>query len=104
MRLCARRMRRASDGPKPNYITSGLGCFWLGGSLTRAKCIFGGPSRSAAAKRQERSSYARLWRDQGKVQQARELLAPAYGWFTEVRDARSEGSERAAGGVGSVNT
>jgi len=25
----------------------------------------------------------RLWRDQGKVQQARELLAPVYGWFTE---------------------
>jgi len=25
----------------------------------------------------------RLWRDQGKVQQARERLAPVYGWFTE---------------------
>ena len=29
---------------------------------------------------------ARLWRDQGKVQQARELLAPVYGWFTEGFD------------------
>jgi predicted ATPase len=29
------------------------------------------------------TSLARLWRDQGKVQQARELLAPVYGWFTE---------------------
>ena len=29
---------------------------------------------------------ARLWRDQGKVQQARELLAPIYGWFTEGFD------------------
>jgi predicted ATPase len=28
-------------------------------------------------------SLARLWRSQGKVQQARELLAPVYGWFTE---------------------
>jgi class 3 adenylate cyclase/tetratricopeptide (TPR) repeat protein len=28
-------------------------------------------------------SMTRLWRDQGKVQQARELLAPVYGWFTE---------------------
>ena len=28
-------------------------------------------------------SMARLWRDQGKRQQARELLAPLYGWFTE---------------------
>jgi predicted ATPase len=26
---------------------------------------------------------ARLWRDQGKVQQARELLAPVYASFTE---------------------
>jgi class 3 adenylate cyclase/predicted ATPase len=28
-------------------------------------------------------SLACLWRDQGKVQPARELLAPVYGWFTE---------------------
>ena len=31
-------------------------------------------------------SLARLWRDQGKVLQARELLAPVYGWFTEGFD------------------
>jgi predicted ATPase len=29
---------------------------------------------------------SRLWRDQGKTQQARELIAPAYGWFTEGFD------------------
>ena len=28
-------------------------------------------------------SMARLWRDQGKPQQASDLLAPVYGWFTE---------------------
>jgi predicted ATPase len=28
-------------------------------------------------------SMARLWRDQGKREEARELLAPVYGWFTE---------------------
>jgi predicted ATPase len=33
-------------------------------------------------------SLARLWRDQGKVQQARELVAPVYGWFTEGFDTR----------------
>jgi predicted ATPase len=33
-------------------------------------------------------SLARLWRDQGKVQQARELLGPVYGWFTEGCDTR----------------
>jgi len=33
-------------------------------------------------------SMARLWRDQGKRQEARELLAPVYGWFTEGFDTR----------------
>jgi predicted ATPase len=33
-------------------------------------------------------SMARLWRNQGKPKQARELLAPVYGWFTEGFDTR----------------
>ena len=32
------------------------------------------------------ASLARLWRDQGRPQQARELLAPVYEWFTEGFD------------------
>jgi predicted ATPase len=36
----------------------------------------------------EAMSMARLWRDQGKMRQARELLAPVYGWFTEGFDTR----------------
>ena len=32
------------------------------------------------------TSLARLWRDQGKVDAARDLLAPIYGWFTEGFD------------------
>ena len=31
-------------------------------------------------------SMARLWREQGKRGEARELLAPIYGWFTEGFD------------------
>jgi predicted ATPase len=31
-------------------------------------------------------SMARLWRDQGKQDEARDLLAPVYGWFTEGFD------------------
>jgi predicted ATPase len=31
-------------------------------------------------------SMARLWYDQGTLQQARELLTPVYGWFTEGFD------------------
>ena len=50
----------------------------------------------AVARRQQAKSWelraamslARLWRDQGKVPQARELLAPVYGWFTEGFDTR----------------
>jgi len=33
------------------------------------------------------TSLARLWRDQGKRIEARDLLAPIYGWFTEGFDA-----------------
>ena len=48
----------------------------------------------AVAREQEAKSWelraatnmARLWYDQGKPQQARELLAPVYGWFTEGFD------------------
>jgi predicted ATPase len=48
--------------------------------------------RSRVSSRQSRSNLraatglARLWRDQGKSQQARDLLAPIYGWFTEGFD------------------
>ena len=48
----------------------------------------------AVARQQQAKSWelraamgmARLWRDQGKPQQARELLAPVYHWFTEGFD------------------
>ena len=50
---------------------------------------------SVARKQQAKSwelraamSLARLWRDQGKRDEARELLAPVYGWFTEGFDTR----------------
>jgi tetratricopeptide (TPR) repeat protein len=33
-------------------------------------------------------SMARVWRDQGKPEEARELLAPVYGWFTEGFETR----------------
>ncbi len=41
------------------------------------------------------TSLARLWQQQGKTAEARELLAPVYGWFTEgfdtadLKDAKS---------------
>jgi predicted ATPase len=46
-------------------------------------------------------SLSRLWQRQGKHAEARELLAPVYGWFTEgVDHGRPAGGQGAAGGIG----
>ena len=67
-------------------------CFAL--KHAKAEACF---ERSLAIARQQQAkswelrasmSLARLWRDQGKVGEARELLAPVYGWFTEGFDTR----------------
>jgi predicted ATPase len=72
-------------------------CALLGGDepdTAKAETYF---ERALAVARQQQAkswelcaamSLARLWRDQGKVQKARELLAPVYGWFTEGFDTR----------------
>ena len=61
---------------------------------TKAEAYF---ERALAVARQQQAkswelraamSLACLWRDQGKPQQARDLLAPVYGWFTEGFDTR----------------
>jgi Tfp pilus assembly protein FimV len=49
------------------------------------------------------TSLARLWRDQGKRDEARDLLAPVYGWVTEgfdtfdLKEAKALLDELAAG-------
>ena len=45
-------------------------------------------ARSSPSKPKWRAvmSTARLWRDHGKRNKARDLLAPVYGWFTEGFD------------------
>ncbi len=40
------------------------------------------------------TSLARLWRDHNKRQQARDLLAPVYGWFTEGLDSSAVARSR----------
>ena len=40
-------------------------------------------------------NLAQLWRDQGKRDEARDLLAPVYGWFTEWFDTRDLKEARA---------
>jgi predicted ATPase len=60
--------------------------------MAKAKS-YSGRALTAARQKQAKSlelraamSMARLWRDQGKRDEARELLAPVYGWFTEGFD------------------
>jgi predicted ATPase len=47
--------------------------------VARTQCAKGWELRAAGA-------LARLWRDQGKRTEARDLLRPIYGWFTEGFD------------------
>src|SRR4029077_4954388 len=53
--------------------------------FTRALAV-AGQQKAKSWELRAAMSLARLWRDQGKVQQAVELLAPIYGWFTEGFD------------------
>jgi hypothetical protein len=64
-------------GDRAGIHPCSVGC---GGAQARGGTQFGvGPLRAAM-------SLARLWRDQGKRDEARDLLAPVYGWFSEGFD------------------
>ena len=45
-----------------------------------------GPSTQSSWELRVAMSMARLWRNQGQRTEARDLLAPVYGWFTEGFD------------------
>jgi class 3 adenylate cyclase/predicted ATPase len=64
--------------PEPN-VTKAIAYFDRALSVARQQQAKSWELRAAM-------SLARLWRDQGKVREARELLAPVYGWFTEGFD------------------
>jgi len=54
-------------------------------SRTKQTVKQGVPVKTEAEKEEQKTASGRQ-ADQGKVQQARELLAPVYGWFTEGFD------------------
>jgi predicted ATPase len=54
---------------------------WFQRAIDTARC-----QQSKLLELRAATSLARLWRDQGKRSQARDLLAPVYGWFTEGFD------------------
>jgi predicted ATPase len=70
----------ALKSPQPDVARAGA-CFERARSVARVQQAKSWELRVSV-------SLARLWRDQGKVEQARELLAPVYGWFTEGFDTR----------------
>jgi predicted ATPase len=75
-----------------NRIAGEIALLSLEPDVLNAEMYFG---RALAVAREQQAkswelraamSLARLWRDQGKRQQARGLLASVYGWFTEGFD------------------
>ena len=55
---------------------------------SKRRCVLAQRQQAKAYELRAAMSMARLWRDQGKRDEARELLAPVYGWFTEGFDTR----------------
>ena len=87
-----RRIRRAkSDGIDSELLLRTL-LAWLRGEPRVCSMVPVSDEADEDARRcvRERSELIseRIGRDQGKVPQARELLAPVYGWFTEGFDTR----------------
>jgi predicted ATPase len=64
--------------PEPDAAKAGV-CFERALAVAQAQQAKSWELRAAM-------SMARLWRDQGKRQQAHDCLAPVYGWFTEGFD------------------
>ena len=72
-----------------NRIAGECALFSLEPDLAKAEADF--ERALAVAREQQARSWelraamgmARLWRDQGRRPQARDILAPVYGWFTE---------------------
>src|SRR5215468_2433103 len=88
--LARPRTRRAP--PMPRRLAGEVAMLSPRADATEAQTHF--ECALAVARQQQAKSWelraamnlASLWRDQGKRQQARELLAPVYGWFTEGFD------------------
>jgi predicted ATPase len=75
-----------------NRIAGEIELLWPNPDAAKAEAYF---ERALAVARAQQAkswelraamSMARLWRDQGKWGDARDLLAPIYGWFTEGFD------------------
>ena len=66
------------QGPRPTWEEAEA-CFQQALAIARQQQAQSWELRAAM-------SLARLWQQQGKRTEARDLLAPIYGWFTECLD------------------
>ena len=87
-RRSAWRTRQGRDGPRPKrFGCAGTCCWrWAIAAAEASYCEAIAIAQEQCAKLWElraAMSLARLWRDRGKRTEARDLLAPIYGWFTE---------------------
>jgi predicted ATPase len=73
--MCARDIAKVVNSPEQNTAKA-EGCFEPALTVARQQQANSWELRATM-------SMARLWRDQGKLSETRELLAPLYGWFTE---------------------
>jgi class 3 adenylate cyclase/predicted ATPase len=88
------RSKEAWCEPEVNRVAGEIALLSPEREVAKARASF---ERALAVARQQQAkswelraamSMARLWRDQGKRDEARDLLAPVYGWFTEGFDTR----------------
>jgi predicted ATPase len=57
-------------------------------SISSARSRLRGGQQAKSWELRAAMSMARRWSDQGRRDEARDLLAPLYGWFTEGFDTR----------------
>jgi predicted ATPase len=67
------------SNPHPTPRTEAEACF-------RKALDIAGQQQAKSLELRAAMSLARLWQSQGKHQEAHDLLAPVYGWFTEGFD------------------
>ena len=88
------RLNEKADGPDVHRVAGEIALKSVAPDTEKAENHFERALRVAHQQQQKSyelraaTSLARLWRSQGKVQQARGLLAPVYGWFTEGFETR----------------
>ena len=69
-------LQSKSQGPKPEVEKESERCFWKAIEIARRQSAKSWELRAVL-------SLSRLWQQQGKQAEARQMLADLYGWFTE---------------------